>query len=102
MAAAAFSLIVVLASVPTAEAAETAVSGNAAPPAVKAGDAVRSPADAKALTGAITYLLNAPDERKKYAQAGLHRVNSVFSWKKAAEEVVEVYREAINGYRRFS
>ncbi len=48
MAAAAFSLIVVLASVPTAEAAETAVSGNAAPPAVKAGDAVRSPADAKA------------------------------------------------------
>jgi len=43
-------------------------------------------------------LLNAPEERKKYAQAGLARVNSVFSWKKAAQEGVEVYREVINGY----
>jgi glycosyltransferase involved in cell wall biosynthesis len=60
------------------------------------------PADASALTGAITYLFNHPDERKKYAQAGLERVNSVFSWPKAAQEVVEVYREAIDGHRRFS
>jgi glycosyltransferase involved in cell wall biosynthesis len=58
------------------------------------------PADTSALTKAITHLLNNPDERAKYAKAGLERVNSVFSWPKAAEEVVEVYREAIDGYRR--
>ena len=59
-------------------------------------------ADAKALVNAIERLLQSPEERKKYAQAGLARVNSVFSWKKAAQEVAEVYREAIHGYRRSS
>ena len=93
--------------IPAAEAMASGVplistSGGALPEVVGDAGMIVPPADAKALAGAITYLLNAPDERKKYAQAGLHRVNSVFSWKKAAEEVVEVYREAMNGYRRFS
>jgi glycosyltransferase involved in cell wall biosynthesis len=60
------------------------------------------PADTAALTKAITQLLNNPDQRAKYAKSGLERVNSVFSWPKAAHEVVEVYREAINDNRRFS
>jgi glycosyltransferase involved in cell wall biosynthesis len=60
------------------------------------------PADAGALARAIVHLLDSPDDRTKYAQAGLARVNSVFSWKKAAQEVVDVYREAINGHRRSS
>ena len=93
--------------IPAAEAMASGVplistSGGALPEVVGDAGMIVPPADAKALAGAITYLLNAPDERKKYAQAGLHRVNAVFSWKKAAEEVVEVYREAINGHRRFS
>jgi glycosyltransferase involved in cell wall biosynthesis len=93
--------------IPAAEAMASGVplistSGGALPEVVGDAGMIVPPADAKALAGAITYLLNAPDERKKYAQAGLHRVNAVFSWKKAAEEVVEVYREAMNGYRRFS
>jgi glycosyltransferase involved in cell wall biosynthesis len=68
------------------------------------GDAgiIVPPADAKALAKAIEHLLQSPEERKKYAQAGLTRVNSVFSWKKAAREVAEVYREAIHGHRRSS
>ena len=93
--------------IPAAEAMASGVplistSGGALPEVVGDAGMIVPPADAKALAGAITQLLNAPEERKKYAQAGLARVNSVFSWKKAAEEVVEVYREAIHGHRRFS
>jgi len=93
--------------IPAAEAMACGVplistSGGALPEVVGDAGMIVPPADAKALANAITHLLNSPEERKKYAQAGLKRVNSVFSWKKAAEEVVEVYREAIHGHRRFS
>ena len=53
---------------------------------------------APALAQAIEHLLDAPEERKRYAQAGLARVHSVFSWKKAARESADVYREAIHDY----
>jgi glycosyltransferase involved in cell wall biosynthesis len=46
------------------------------------------------------FLFNNPDQRKKMAQAGIERVSSIFNWSKAAGEMVEVYREAIDGYRR--
>lgn len=93
--------------IPAAEAMACGVplistSGGALPEVVGDAGMIVPPADAKALANAITHLLNSPEERKKYAQAGLKRVHSVFSWKKAAEEVVEVYREAIHGHRRFS
>lgn len=93
--------------IPAAEAMACGVplistSGGALPEVVGDAGVIVPPADAKALAEAIERLLNAPEERKKYAQAGLARVHSVFSWEKAAEEVVEVYREAINGHRRFS
>ena len=93
--------------IPAAEAMACGVplistSGGALPEVVGDAGVIVPPADAKALAEAIERLLNAPEERKKYAQAGLKRVHSVFSWKKAAEEVAEVYREAMNGHRRFS
>lgn len=75
-------------------------SGGALPEVVGDAGIIVPPADTQALVRAIEYLLNSPEERKKYSQAGIARVNSVFSWKKAAREVVEVYREAIDGYRR--
>ncbi len=89
--------------IPAAEAMASGVplistSGGALPEVVGDAGMIVPPADAKALAGAIMKLLNAPEERKKYAQAGLARVNSVFSWKKAAQEGVEVYREVINGH----
>ena len=57
------------------------------------------PADSAALAKAINCLLDNTDERSRLACAGLERVNSVFSWEKAARDVVSVYREAIDGYR---
>jgi glycosyltransferase involved in cell wall biosynthesis len=91
--------------IPAAEAMACGVplittSGGALPEVVGNAGMIVPPADTSALTKAITHLLNNPDERAKYAKAGLKRVNSVFSWPKAAEEVVEVYREAIDGHRR--
>jgi len=93
--------------IPAAEAMACGVplistSGGALPEVVGDAGMIVPPADAKALVNAVTYLLNSSEERKKYAQKGLARVNSVFNWKKAAQEVAEVYREAMNGHRRFS
>lgn len=92
--------------IPAAEAMACGVplistSGGALPEVVGDAGVIVPPADSKALAFAIQRLLNSPEERKKYEQKGLARVNSVFSWKKAAQEVVEVYREAIHGHRRF-
>lgn len=93
--------------IPAAEAMACGVplistSGGALPEVVGDAGIIVPPADSKALADAITRLLNSPEERKKYAQAGLERVRLVFSWKKAAQEVAEVYHEAINDHRRFS
>jgi glycosyltransferase involved in cell wall biosynthesis len=93
--------------IPAAEAMACGVplittSGGALPEVVGDAGIIVPPANTSALSKAIIHLLNHPDERKKYARAGLARVNSVFSWTKAAEEVVDVYREAMNGHRRYS
>ncbi len=93
--------------IPAAEAMACGVplistSGGALPEVVGDAGLVVPPADATALAQAITRLLDSAEERKKLAQAGLERVNSVFSWAKAAREVADVYREAIRGYSRFS
>ncbi|MFO7568369.1 MAG: glycosyltransferase family 4 protein [Smithellaceae bacterium] len=90
--------------IPAAEAMACGVplistSGGALPEVVGDAGVIVPPADASALARAIMHLLDSPEDRKKYAQAGLARVNSVFSWKKAANEVVDVYREAIHDYR---
>ena len=91
--------------IPAAEAMACGVplistSGGALPEVVGDAGIVVPPADADALAGAIIRLMDSPDERRKYAQAGLARVNSIFSWKNAARAVADVYREAINDYHR--
>ncbi|MEE9935976.1 MAG: glycosyltransferase family 4 protein [Deltaproteobacteria bacterium] len=93
--------------IPAAEAMASGVplvstSGGALAEVVGDAGIVVPPADAEALALAITRLLDSPEERKKYIQAGLARVHSEFSWKKAAQETVKVYREAIDDYRRHS
>jgi len=93
--------------IPAAEAMACGVplittSGGALPEVVGDAGLIVPPADATALSKAITHLFNNPDERVKYAKAGLERVNSVFSWEKAAREMTEVYREAMNGHSRLS
>jgi glycosyltransferase involved in cell wall biosynthesis len=93
--------------IPAAEAMACGVplittSGGALPEVVGDASIIVPPADSVALAKAITYLLDNKQARDKYAEAGIVRVNSIFSWPRAAQEVVNVYREAINGHGRFS
>jgi glycosyltransferase involved in cell wall biosynthesis len=75
-------------------------SGGALPEVVGDAGIIVPPADAGALAKEIMFLFNNPDQRRKMARAGIERVDSIFNWSKAAGEMVEVYREAIDGYRR--
>jgi len=89
--------------IPAAEAMACGVplistSGGALPEVVGDAGIVVPPADSAALAKAINYLLDDAGERNRLARAGLERVNTVFSWEKAARDVVSVYREAIDGY----
>ncbi len=58
------------------------------------------PADSDSLAREIIFLLNHPEQREKMAKAGIERVEAIFNWTSAAKEMVEIYREAIDGYRR--
>ena len=75
-------------------------SGGALPEVVGDAGIIVPPADAGALAREITFLFNHPDQRKKMAQAGIERVDAIFNWSKAAGDMVDVYREAIDGYDR--
>jgi len=75
-------------------------SGGALPEVVGDTGIIVPPADANALAREIIFLLDNPDQRKKMAQAGIERVDAIFNWSKAAQDMVDVYREAIDGYRR--
>lgn len=75
-------------------------SGGALPEVVGDAGIIVPPADANALAREIIFLLNNSEQRKKMAQAGIDRVDSIFNWTKAADDMVEVYREAIDGYGR--
>jgi glycosyltransferase involved in cell wall biosynthesis len=73
--------------------------GGALPEVVGGAGIIVPAANSAALAGEISVLLNHPEKRKKMAQAGMKRVDSIFNWTVAAGEMVEVYREAIDGYR---
>jgi glycosyltransferase involved in cell wall biosynthesis len=93
--------------IPAAEAMACGVplvstSGGALPEVVGNAGIIVPPADAAALAHAIINLLDDPDYRNRLAEAGLARVKAVFNWQRAAQDVVSVYQEAINGYDRRS
>lgn len=73
-------------------------SGGALPEVV--GDAgVLVPAgDALALAKAIADLLDSPDRRQAYGQAGYARVIQNFTWHRCAQKTTEVYAEAIEAH----
>lgn len=77
-------------------------SGGALPEVVGDAGIIVPPADADALAKEIMFLLKSHDQRKKMAQAGIDRVNAVFNWPVAAREMVNIYRETIDGYGRVS
>jgi len=75
-----------------------ATTGGALPEVVgrdgKAGLLVE-PRSGEALAGAIAELLDAPERRRAMGCAGRARVESLFTWRRAAERRIEIYREAI-------
>ena len=48
------------------------------------------------LQKAIKELLLSPEKRKELGEKGRNRVLEKFTWKRAAKELVDVYREAIS------
>jgi glycosyltransferase involved in cell wall biosynthesis len=57
------------------------------------------PRDARALAGAILRLLKDPELRRKMGKNARDRVLKLFTWEKAARQMVEVYQEAIDAHR---
>jgi glycosyltransferase involved in cell wall biosynthesis len=58
------------------------------------------PADPAALAAAILRLLAHPFYRRDLGQQGFARVHRHFTWRRAAEQTVCIYREAIDAHRR--
>jgi MMP alpha-(1->4)-mannosyltransferase len=75
-------------------------TGGALPEVVGDAGVLVPPADAGALVQAIKGLLDHPARARQLGQAGLKRVRASFTWQKAAEKIVEVYRETIRDHRR--
>jgi glycosyltransferase involved in cell wall biosynthesis len=71
-------------------------TGGALPEVVGDAGVLVPPADARALEEAILYLLDEPAKRRELSRAGLERVNRLFTWKRTAEGLVSVYREAMH------
>jgi len=75
-------------------------SGGALPEVVGEAGILVPPADAPALSDAITSLIDNPERARELGRAGYNRVQQHFTWQRAAQKTVAVYREAIRDYRR--
>jgi glycosyltransferase involved in cell wall biosynthesis len=76
-------------------------TGGALPEVVGDAGILVAAADSEALADSIKDLFDNPEKAREIGAAGYKRVHDLFTWKKAAEKTVEVYREAIRDYRRF-
>jgi len=74
-------------------------TGGALPEVVGDAGILVPPADPKALEAAICDLLEHPEKAERIGHAGWQRVRGLFTWKRAAEKTVEVYREALRAHR---
>ena len=77
-----------------------ATTGGALPEVVGDAGVLVPPRNAKALSVAIEDLLDHPDKAAAIGQQGYRRVQTHFTWKRAAEKTVTAYREVIDDYRR--
>ena len=75
-------------------------TGGALPEVVGEAGLLVPPADPTALAAAIRRILDHPDEGRVLGQRGRARVSLNFTWRRAAERTVSVYREAIDAHRR--
>ena len=71
-------------------------SGGALPEVIGDAGIVVPSADSSALAEAIRGLLDNPEKARALGKAGLERVHGYFTWEKAAQATVDVYREAIS------
>jgi len=55
------------------------------------------PASTESMAKSIAELLAAPDRRRAMGAAGRQRVQQLFAWRRAAERMVDIYRELIEG-----
>jgi glycosyltransferase involved in cell wall biosynthesis len=74
-------------------------TGGALPEVVGDAGILVPPADHHALADAILKILQQPQLAQKLSHAGYQRVQQHFTWMKAAQKTVNVYREAIRGHR---
>lgn len=94
-------------SLPTAElmacATPLVVSDAGAIPEVVGPDGLCAdlvtPGDVGELEAAIAALLDDPERRERYGQAGRRRVEELFSWRAVAQKVAAAYEEVIEEYR---
>ncbi len=76
-------------------------TGGALPEVVGDAGVLVPPGDSHALADGIVSLLDDPERRDRLGEAGFRRVHAHFTWKRAAERMVEVYREAMDANGRF-
>lgn len=74
-------------------------TGGALPEVVGDAGILVPPADHHALANAILTVLQQPQLAQKLSRAGYQRVQQHFTWIKAAQRTVSVYREAIRDHR---
>ena len=74
-------------------------TGGALPEVVGDAGLLVPPADDQALAHAILTILEQPQLAQKLGWAGYQRVQQRFTWLKAAQKTVAVYREAIRDHR---
>lgn len=75
-------------------------NGGALPEVVGDTGIIVPPGDRLALEQAILALLDDPERRARLGQAGFQRVQKLFTWRRAAQQTLEVYREAIDANDR--
>jgi glycosyltransferase involved in cell wall biosynthesis len=77
-----------------------ATTGGALPEVVGDAGVLVPPRDTPALAAAIEDLLDHPAKAVALGQRGYQRVQTHFTWQRAAEKTVAAYREVIHDYRR--
>lgn len=75
-------------------------TGGALPEVVGDAGILVPPAQVTPLAKAIADLLDHPEEARRLGEAGLRRVRNHFTWERAAERTVAVYKEAIRAHLR--